>query len=156
MVDSQGIWPNALHWWFLVSSEDFPGVRRVHFQKLRSDFIQLPIETRRNQSQCFREKKNWLVVWLPFFIFPYIGFLIIPIDEVIFFRGVALAHQPAMFQGEEKCPKLLCPVLISLRSIMLVRWEVGNRSVTASHDPVQWTKLLEKSMNIFVITIPDR
>ena len=27
-------------------------------------------------------------------IFPYIGFLIIPIDFVIFFRGVALAHQP--------------------------------------------------------------
>ena len=32
---------------------------------------------------------NWLVVWLPFFLFPYIGNLIIPIDEVIFFRGVA-------------------------------------------------------------------
>ena len=32
---------------------------------------------------------NWLVVWLPFFIFPYIGFLIIPVDELIFFRGVA-------------------------------------------------------------------
>ena len=30
-----------------------------------------------------------LVVWLPFFIFPYIGCLIIPIDELIFFRGVA-------------------------------------------------------------------
>ena len=23
----------------------------------------------------------WLVVWLPFFVFPYIGFLIIPIDS---------------------------------------------------------------------------
>ena len=31
----------------------------------------------------------WLVVWLPFFFFRYIGFLIIPIDELIFFRGVA-------------------------------------------------------------------
>ena len=31
----------------------------------------------------------WLVVWLPFFIFPHIGNLIIPIDELIFFRGVA-------------------------------------------------------------------
>ena len=29
-------------------------------------------------------------------IFPYIGFLIIPIDELIFFRGVALAHQPVI------------------------------------------------------------
>ena len=32
----------------------------------------------------------WLVVWLPFLeSFPSIGLLIIPIDEVIFFRGVA-------------------------------------------------------------------
>ena len=32
------------------------------------------------------------VVWLPFFIFPYIGFLIIPIDVHIFPRGSN--HQP--------------------------------------------------------------
>ena len=32
---------------------------------------------------------TWLVVWLPFFMFPYIGLLITPIDELIFFRGVA-------------------------------------------------------------------
>ena len=32
---------------------------------------------------------SWLVVWLPFSIFPYIGLLIVPIDELIFFRGVA-------------------------------------------------------------------
>ena len=31
-----------------------------------------------------------------FYIFAYIGCLIIPIDELIFFRGVALAHQPVM------------------------------------------------------------
>ena len=30
---------------------------------------------------------HWLVVWLPFFIFPYIGLLIIPIDFHIFQRG---------------------------------------------------------------------
>ena len=35
---------------------------------------------------------SWLVVWLPFFIFPYIGFLIIPIDFHIFQRGSK--HQP--------------------------------------------------------------
>ena len=28
------------------------------------------------------------------FIFPYTGNVIIPIDEVIFFRGVAINHQP--------------------------------------------------------------
>ena len=38
---------------------------------------------------------NWLVVWLPFLEFSHsVGILIIPIDELIFFRGVALAHQP--------------------------------------------------------------
>ena len=31
----------------------------------------------------------WLVVWI-FFIFPYLGNFIIPIDELIFFRGVAI------------------------------------------------------------------
>ena len=30
----------------------------------------------------------WLVVWNMNFIFPYIGNVIIPIDELIFFRGV--------------------------------------------------------------------
>ena len=34
----------------------------------------------------------WLVVWLPFFIFPYIGCLIIPTDFHIFQRG--WNHQP--------------------------------------------------------------
>ena len=32
---------------------------------------------------------SWLVVWNMNFIFPYIGNVIIPIDELIFFRGVA-------------------------------------------------------------------
>ena len=31
-----------------------------------------------------------------FYIFPYIGIFIIPIDELIFFRGVGLNHQPAI------------------------------------------------------------
>ena len=34
-----------------------------------------------------RECNGWLVVWLPFFIFPYIGNVIIPIDVHIFQRG---------------------------------------------------------------------
>ena len=37
----------------------------------------------------------WLVGGLEhFFIFPYIENLIIPTDELIFFRGVGLNHQP--------------------------------------------------------------
>ena len=37
---------------------------------------------------------TWLVVWLPFFIFPYIEFLIIPIDFHIFQRGGPTTNQP--------------------------------------------------------------
>ena len=42
-------------------------------------------------------KGIWLVVWNINFIFPiYWVSIIIPIDELIFFRGVALAHQPGI------------------------------------------------------------
>ena len=34
-----------------------------------------------------------LVVWLPFFIFPYIGLLIIPIDFHVFQRGGPTTNQ---------------------------------------------------------------
>ena len=49
-------------------------------------FLYFPLNHR-----CTHEKKehDWLVVWLPFFIFPSLGLLIIPIDELLFFRGVA-------------------------------------------------------------------
>ena len=35
----------------------------------------------------------WLVVWLPFFTFPYIGLLIIPTDVHIFQRGGPTTNQ---------------------------------------------------------------
>ena len=36
--------------------------------------------------------KYWLVVWNIWIIFPYIGNVIIPTDELIFFRGVGRNH----------------------------------------------------------------
>ena len=42
----------------------------------------------------------WLVVWNINFIFPYIGFLIIPIDELIFFRGV---KPPTSYSRLKQC-----------------------------------------------------
>ena len=39
------------------------------------------------------------VVWLPFSIFTYIGFLIIPTDELIFFRGVAQPPTSVQLDG---------------------------------------------------------
>jgi hypothetical protein len=33
---------------------------------------------------------DWLVVWNMNFVFPYIGNLIIPTDELIFFKGVGI------------------------------------------------------------------
>ena len=41
---------------------------------------------------------GWLVVWLPFFIFPYIGFLVIPTDFHIFQRGGPTTNQ--WFNGD--------------------------------------------------------
>ena len=37
---------------------------------------------------------TWLVAWSIWIIFPDIGNLIFPTDELIFFRGVGLNHQP--------------------------------------------------------------
>jgi hypothetical protein len=37
--------------------------------------------------------KLWLVDWNIIFIFPYIGNVIIPTDELIFFRGVETTNQ---------------------------------------------------------------
>ena len=41
--------------------------------------------------------KIWLVVWNMNFIFPYIGNVIIPIDELIFFRGVGIPPTSHIF-----------------------------------------------------------
>jgi hypothetical protein len=39
----------------------------------------------------------WLVLWnMFFFYFPYIGNVTNPTDELIFFRGVGLNHQPVL------------------------------------------------------------
>ena len=46
----------------------------------------------------------WLVVWNMFF-FSYIGNVIIPTDELIFFRGVGLNHQAGMVS--EPCFSLI-------------------------------------------------
>ena len=51
---------------------------------------------------------NWLVVWLPFFIFPYIGNFIIPIDFHIFQRGKPTTNQQNI---------LMCP------HVWLMTWE---------------------------------
>ena len=57
------------------------------------------LETLENEKKKKTFLIVWLVVWLPFLIFPYIGFLIIPIDEFIFYRGVAKNHQPDIFDS---------------------------------------------------------
>ena len=40
----------------------------------------------------------WLVVWNIWIIFPYIGYVIIPTDELIFFRGVGIPPTSPIFQ----------------------------------------------------------
>ena len=48
------------------------------------------------KNGCHGQFTYWLVVWLPSILFShsYWVSIIIPLDELIFFRGVALAHQP--------------------------------------------------------------
>ena len=47
--------------------------------------------------------RDWLVVWLPSILFSHINWvsIIIPIDELIFFRGVAKNHQPEIASREK-------------------------------------------------------
>ena len=79
----------------LVIFKESKPVRYPH--KMRSPNAMthpMPQKDQSTGSLVFAQTNGWLVVWLPFFMFPYIGLLIIPNDELIFFRGVALAHQP--------------------------------------------------------------
>jgi len=49
--------------------------------------------------EVFGQHQHWLVVWNMAFIFPYIGNVIIPTDELIFFRGVG--QPPARKDGTQ-------------------------------------------------------
>ena len=58
------------------------------------------------------------------FYFPiYIGLLIIPIDELIFFRGVALAHQPVYHIGHALCSHDFPMVFYSHSSQAFGHWQ---------------------------------
>ena len=48
------------------------------------------------QPSSWRSPIDWLVVW-NIFIFPYIGYFSILIDELICFRGVGFKHQPVEY-----------------------------------------------------------
>ena len=52
-----------------------------------------------------------------FYDFPYIGNVIIPTDEVIFFRGVGLNHQPVKYMTawSQKAAMMGLPIIIFLR-----------------------------------------
>ena len=56
-------------------------------EKEQGDFCQPELQSRMEASESYSSEVFWLVVWLPFFIFPYIGNFIIPIDFHIFQRG---------------------------------------------------------------------
>ena len=55
----------------------------------------------KKKSQLDPPIEFWLVVWLPFFIFPYIGLLITPIDFHIFQRGGLTTNQLCFVSSEE-------------------------------------------------------
>ena len=59
---------------------------------------------------------NWLVVWDIWFIFPYIGNVIILPDELIFFRGVA--QPPTRQKGGRHRPSPNKPMLSPLQVML--------------------------------------
>ena len=69
---------------------------------------------------------NWLLVWLPWiWHFPRnIGNFIIPIDELIFFRGVAKNHQPVKM-GRGKDTWQIIPGKHTWRSWNITLYELG-------------------------------
>jgi hypothetical protein len=48
----------------------------------------------------FKKKGNWLVVWNIYFMFPYIGNVMIPIDELHIFSGVGGSTTNQVSPGE--------------------------------------------------------
>ena len=56
-------------------------------------------------------QQNWLVVWNIWMTFPYVGNVITPTDELIFFRGVAQPPTSSTVRGIQ----IGYPVLRGLR-----------------------------------------
>jgi hypothetical protein len=61
----------------------------------------------------------WLVVWNINFIFPYIGNVIIPSDELIFFRGVGIPPT-RLINSELKNIKMFIPLNINIKMVTYV------------------------------------
>ena len=67
----------------------------------------------------------WLVVWNMNFMFPYIGNVVIPTDEVIFFRGVG--QPPTRYSGwSRKGTTLSIQWLIPWKSIRFIVGDITN------------------------------
>ena len=116
------ITPFDYHWWLVPGLKKWEEKSSVNesnqlffvpsgmlwSRRLATDWFQYPIYGNQTwQSRWIKLVGGWNIN----FIFPYIGNLIIPIDELIFFRGVALAHQPVRFTFRSLRKVVeLCPV----------------------------------------------
>ena len=91
-----------------------------------------------------------------FFIFPYIGNVIIPIDELIFFRGVGRTNQHWKHDdshGESYQPKFAyCETRCNARGFSAGEWELNQWKWVLFGDAIQ---LLQDSAhaNIIIINI---
>ena len=61
----------------------------------------------------------WLMVWNINFIFPYIGNVIIPSDELILFRGVGIPPT-RLINSELKNIKMFKPLNINIKMVTYV------------------------------------
>ena len=100
----------------------------------------------------------WLVLWLPFFIFPYFGNLIIPIDFHIFQRGGytttnqflgfwdMIGHRPCSYGKRGYCAMASSPELCYGET----SWPPGNQPATRS--PRNWGPM---NSGDFVFGVPQ-
>ena len=65
----------------------------------------------------------WLVVWNMASIVPYLGFLIIPIDELIFFQRGGPTTNQMIYWYNKKCQRIFPPRLfLRLFTLLILQW----------------------------------
>ena len=91
---------------------------------------------------------NWWFGTMEFYDFPYIGNVIIPTDELIFFRGVGNNHQPD--EAVQFCfnPWMFCPIIptvlpehLNLSDVYLeIGWRETPQKTTYIYIYIYWYK----------------
>ena len=82
-----------------------------------------------------------------FYIFPYIVNLIIPIDELIFFRGVIITHQPVLDSCSFDVDPLILDETLILVSPRLSGWSYLQVTIFSAYLPPKTQNILRTKPN---------